>query len=100
VPCVISIGTSIPKAKVFRFENYRVRLLGFLDKVKSLWEAHCPGDSAKCLSAKFKRLRKGLKQWSTSFSIIQGLIDNCNSIILRMDDIEELRPLHLTEWNF
>jgi hypothetical protein len=34
VPCVVSIGTSIPKAKVFRFENYWIKLPGFLDIVK------------------------------------------------------------------
>lgn len=100
VPCVVSIGTNIPKAKVFRFENHWIRLPGFLDKVKSIWEIHCPGDSAKCLSAKFKRLRKGLKQWSSSFGVLDTLISNCNRVIFDLDSIEEQRQLHITEWNF
>jgi hypothetical protein len=100
VPCVVSIGSSISKAKVFCFESYWIHLLGVLDKVKSIWEVHCPGDAAKCLSAKFKRLRKGLRQWSSSFSILQGLINNCNEVILMLDDFEEQCNLHITEWNF
>jgi endonuclease/exonuclease/phosphatase family metal-dependent hydrolase len=100
VPCVISIGSSIPKAKVFRFENYWIRLVGFLEKVNSIWEVFCLGDAAKCLSAKFKRLRKGLRQWNSSFSMLQVLINNCNEVILMLDDIEEQRNLHITEWNF
>jgi hypothetical protein len=58
VPCVVSIGTSIPKAAVFRFENYWTRLPGFLEVVETIWNIHCPGDGAKCLSAKLKLLRK------------------------------------------
>lgn len=100
VPCVVSIGTSIPKAKVFRFENHWVRMPGFLDMVSSIWESDCPGDAARCLSAKFKRLRKGLKQWSNSMSSLKVLIANCNKVILMLDSYEELRRLHITEWNF
>jgi hypothetical protein len=100
VPCVVSIGTTIPKAKVFRFENYWVRMPGFLDVVKTIWDINCPGDSAKCLSAKFKLLRKGLKQWSTSISVLNQLISNCNGIILMLDNYEEQRIMHITEWNF
>ena len=100
VPYVISIGTSIPKANVFRFENYWINMPGFLEIVKNIWDIHCPGDSAKSLSAKLKLLRKGLKKWSTSLSVIKKLISNCNKVILMLDDIEEQRTLHITEWNF
>jgi hypothetical protein len=31
VPCVVSIDTNIPKAKLFRFENYWVQLPGFIE---------------------------------------------------------------------
>jgi hypothetical protein len=41
-----------------------------------------------------------LKKWSTSFSVLQGLIDTCNEVILLLDEFEEQRALHLTEWNF
>jgi hypothetical protein len=100
VPCVVSIGTSIPKPKVFRFENHWIRLPGFLEVVKTIWDIHCPGDSAKRLSAKFKLLRKGLKKWSTSMSSINSLIDKCNEVILLLDGYEEQRSLHISEWNF
>jgi hypothetical protein len=32
MPCVVYVGTTIPKAKVFRFENHWIRLPGFLRK--------------------------------------------------------------------
>jgi exonuclease III len=97
IPCVVTIGTSIPKAQVFRFENHWVRMPGFLDVVQTVWDINVPGDSAKCLSGKFKLLRKALKKWSTSISVLNRLVDNCNSIILRLDEFEEMRPLHITE---
>jgi hypothetical protein len=40
VPYVVSIDTVIPKAKIFRFENYWVDQPGFLDCVKNSWEQH------------------------------------------------------------
>ena len=100
VPCVISIGTSIPKAQVFRFENYWTKMPGFLDVVNYIWSIHCPGDAAKCISTKLKLLRKGLKKWSTSISVVNKLVENCNKIIFMLDEIEEGRVLHITEWNF
>ena len=100
VPCVISIGTSIPNAKVFRFKNFWINLPGFLEVVNSIWSIHCPGDAAKCIFAKLKLLRKGLKKWSTSISVVNKLVENCNNTIFMLDEIEECRALHLTEWNF
>jgi hypothetical protein len=100
VPCVVSIGTTIPKAKFFRFENHWVRMPGFLDVIKTIWDINYLGDSAKCLSAKFKLLRKSLKQWSTSISVLNHLISNCNGIILMLDTYEEQRIMHITKWNF
>jgi hypothetical protein len=98
--CVISVDTSIPKAQVFRFEKHWVRLPGFMDIVQNIWNIDCPSDSAKVISAKFKLLRKGLKICSQSISAINLIIENCNKFILRLDEFEELRPLHITEWNF
>lgn len=37
VPCLIYISTSIPKAHIFRFENYWVHQPGFLDCVQEVW---------------------------------------------------------------
>jgi hypothetical protein len=33
VPCVLNIDTNIPKAKIFRFDNYLVDLTSFNDCV-------------------------------------------------------------------
>lgn len=37
VPCVINIDTNIPKAKIFRFDNYWVDLPGFKECVANSW---------------------------------------------------------------
>jgi hypothetical protein len=100
VPCVVSIGTSIPKAKVFRFEDYWIRLTGFLDVVNTIWNINCPGDAAKCILGKLKLLCKGLKKWSASFQVLDGLIANCNYVIMILHDYEEQRILHISKWSF
>jgi hypothetical protein len=100
VPCVISIATSIPKPQVFRFENHWIKMPGFMDTVKWIWNIHCHRDSAKIISSKFKLLRKALENWSTSISVINKIISNCNEVILLLDGLEEQRSLHISEWNF
>jgi hypothetical protein len=35
--CQVQIGTTIPKAKIFRLENYWVDQPGFIDLVQSIW---------------------------------------------------------------
>ena len=101
VPCKISIGTKIPRANVFRFENYWTSHKGFLDTVKSSWVKPITGqnNSVSVISAKFKRLRYDLKQWSKSLSKIRMLIDSCNRVIKYLDTIEEFRALFNPEWN-
>ena len=37
VPCVVNISTTIPKAKVFRFENHWVLQPGFMELVQKVW---------------------------------------------------------------
>lgn len=56
-------------------------------------------DSVLVLSAKFKRLRYDLKQWSKRISKLKLLIENCNKVTLYLDTLEEPRPLFNTEWN-
>jgi hypothetical protein len=97
VRCVVSIETYIPKEKSFCFEKYWIRLPGFLDKVKIIWDISCPGDSAKCLSAKFELLRKGLKQWNLSILVLNAAIKNFNWIILMVDELSKSRTLHISE---
>ena len=63
VPCVVSVATSIPKAKVFHFENYWVNLPGFAECVSEVWNMPVQRSSAAAtISAKFKALRYALKR--------------------------------------
>jgi exonuclease III len=65
VPCVISIQTSIPKSTVFRFENSWLDMPDFLATVESSWTQSIHyADAAKRITAKFKVLRKELKNGS------------------------------------
>jgi hypothetical protein len=59
VPCVISIGSKIPRANIFRFENYWLHHSEFKDIVQNCWNIHVGyTDSAKIINAKFKNLRR------------------------------------------
>ena len=101
VPCVVSIATCIPKAKVFRFENYWVDLPGFADCVAEVWNRPMVKPSiALTISAKFKSLRYALKKWHLNLSTVKALIADCNKVIIFLDNLEEIRPLSWLEFNF
>ena len=101
VPCVVSISTSIPKAKVFRFENYWVDMPGFFDCVQQSWSAPTnKKNAAVVLTEKFKRLRYDLKRWHTGLSRLKLLMQACNAVILAFDSLEDQRPLTRPEFNF
>jgi len=95
------IGTSIPKARIFRFENFWPDLPGFLDAVQNSWSSPriLWTSSAANISVKFKELRKALKFWSKNISHLAKLIEICNKVILFLDSLEECRALFLPEWN-
>ena len=98
---MISIETSVPKSKVFRFENFWISHPGFFDLVKSTWEKYCYApNSAKLLCKKFKNLRYALKRWSKQISRLNLCIDNSNWVLLELDNIEDKRPLTIPEANF
>lgn len=101
VPCKVSVGTKIPRSNMFRFENFWTSHGSFYRTVQQSWDKPTanPGNSVANLSAKFKRLRYDLKQWSKGLSNINLLIGNCNKVILYMDTVEQLRPLYNHEWN-
>jgi hypothetical protein len=99
-PCVISIGTKIPKAKIFRFENYWMSHDSFQDIVKKAWDSPiAPMNSANKINAKFKILRRNLKNWAKNLPCLKNLIKKVNETIELLDIFEELRPLTLEEWN-
>lgn len=57
VPCLATINTTIPKPKVFRFENYWMEHRGFLAKVEEGWNiAAVYGDIAKRITTKLKKI--------------------------------------------
>lgn len=69
IPYVLHIGSSIPRSKIFRFENFLVEHPGFLDAAKLHWNSSpFHANAAKTLSAKFKQVRAGLKNWSKKLS--------------------------------
>jgi hypothetical protein len=79
IPCVIDIGTKIPKASIFRFENFWVRQPGFMDIVKNIWDTNV---CAKVITSKLNFFRKALKKWNGNLSNMDIMIANCNKIIL------------------
>lgn len=102
-PCKIQIGTAIPKACIFRFENFWPLLPGFHKLVKDSWEQevsmHITSNAQK-VSVKLKRLRSKLKAWDKNKSNLARLIQNCNIVIVFLDDLEDMRGLYLPEQNF
>jgi hypothetical protein len=66
IPCVVSVGISISKLKIYRFEYHSIIIKGFIDVVK-------------------------LKKWSSSIPMINKFIANFNKVILLLDDIDEKR---------
>jgi hypothetical protein len=57
-------------------------------------------DKVKCLSAKFKNLRRVLKAWQLQLSNLKSNIDNVKLIMGLLDILEEFRDLSVIEWNF
>jgi hypothetical protein len=69
VPLLISIGTEIPKAKIFHFENFWLDCHGFLSMVENAWAIPCRARVyAGIISPKIKNTRKALKNWSRNIS--------------------------------
>jgi hypothetical protein len=66
----VQIGTNIPKASLFTFENYWIDFDGFHDIFNKSWaSSDYKSDSALMLNGKFKKLRYGLKNGAKIFII-------------------------------
>jgi mannosylglycoprotein endo-beta-mannosidase len=101
VPCIVNIDTNIPKAKIFRFDNYWVSMPGFLECVSNSWEKESHKSYSSAIVAdKMKRLRYELKKWHVSLTKLKALIQKCNEVILALDTLEERRSLFRVEFNF
>lgn len=94
IPCKVQIETNIPKANLFRFENFWFNHPGCMEQISNAWltPTRC-SDSAQVISAKFKLLRRILKNWAKGLSNLSKLIDNCNLTIAFFDKLEEIRVL-------
>jgi hypothetical protein len=64
---------------------------------------HAPShisDAAKIVTAKFKNLRKSLKDWSKQLSKLKSAIANAKLVLSLLLYMEEFRDLSILEWNF
>ena len=100
-PCVVSIETKIPRAKLFRFESYWLLHPGFMDLVSATWArpVHA-ANVATILCKKFKALRQALKVWSKSISRLTVAIENSNLALAHLDGLEDSRVVTIPETNF
>jgi hypothetical protein len=57
-------------------------------------------NAAATINAKLKNVRRALKKWSKSISKLSLLIDNCETVLQQIDDIEQVRCLSVLERNF
>jgi len=89
VPCIISISTVIPKKSIFRFENYWMEHQDFLPLVQLTHE----NDAAKIITAKFKNLRRVLKEWQRNLSSLKIAIQNVKLALTFFLYLEEFRDL-------
>jgi hypothetical protein len=98
---MVNIDTNIPKARIFRFDNYWVDLSGFMECVSSSWNKPSSKKySSAMLADKLKCLRYDLKKWHVILAKLKWLIENYNKVILMLDELEEKRSLYRTEFNF
>lgn len=100
-PCKITISTSIPKGKVFRFENYWLQHPSFIQTAQEGWQD--PSNQlgrAKAITAKCKNLRKILRSWQQKLSNLKKNLENVKTMLSLLEIIEEHRDLTVMEWNF
>lgn len=97
-PCIISVSTKIPRPKIFRFENYWLELQDFQELLNQAWlPPVLQADSAKIITAKFKRLRRVLREKQATMSSIKTLIANIKLLIQFLETMEEYIDLSLPE---
>lgn len=100
-PCVVTIETSIPHSKLFRFESFWIEHPGFMEVVQSAWDKPVRAtNSATILCRKFKNLWYSLKNLSKNISRLSIVIENSNKTLPDLDTIENRRPLTVPEANF
>jgi hypothetical protein len=74
--------TDIPKAKVFKFENYWMNHEEFMQILQHGWSVPVPhSDKAKKLMCKFKNLRRVLRLWHSKLSNLAATISSNNFLL-------------------
>ena len=98
---VIEIVTSIPKSRIFRFENHWLEREDFITVLLQGWNCQqSVTDPAKVLITKFNNLRKALKVWNARTPSLLNAVSNNKLILNLLDTIESFWDLTLMEWNF
>jgi hypothetical protein len=101
VSCIFSISTTIPKANLFRFDNYWMEHEHFLEVVAHGWSVPTNQvDPAKILTSKFKNVRRVLKAWQAQLSGLKANITNVKTVLVFLCILEEYSDLSVSEWNF
>jgi len=97
-PCLVSISTSIPRSKVFRFENFWLLNDQFAGILSDCWTTPMQEDDcAKIITAKFKHLRRKLKEWQASRTGLKTFIKNTRSTLQFLEVLGEYRDLSIEE---
>jgi hypothetical protein len=98
---LISVSIDIPKARIFRFKNYWMLHVDFMNVFQHGWNipAHHQ-DKAKMIGAKFKNLRRVLKCLHSKLSNLAAMVTNTKLVIFLLDSMEEFRDLSVEVWNF
>jgi len=100
-PCVIEISTLIPRSNIFRFENHWLNHDDFVNVAVQGWNSpHQISDPAKAVSAKFKNLRRNLKEWKRKLPNLANSIEKIKSVLHFLETLELFRDLSVLEWNF
>lgn len=100
-PCIVEISTNIPKAKIFRFENYQMQHESLKPIIWQAWSIQTNlQDPTKIITAKFKNLRRILKTQKANVSSLGQMIQNVKATIYLLESIELIRDLSLSERNF
>jgi hypothetical protein len=100
-PLVVTILSTIPKANIFRFENFWLLRPDFQHILLESWyDTRNSQDSTKLLTNKYKSLTSALRSWSSKLSNLKITIGNILAILQLIDSLEEYRDLSLEEWNF
>jgi mannosylglycoprotein endo-beta-mannosidase len=72
-----------------------------MDCVKKSWDTNSTKKyTSAIIAGKFKALRYALKHWHMNLSQLKFYIQHCNKAILILDNLEDQRPLFVTEFNF